>query len=101
MASSLGAGFAMGPPELNLGPFRGPPYKGETPLNKNHSASSSPRRTRLTVEQKQAVRDRYYSLRDQWCMTLETSEIDWQSLFDLHWEMLEMERQHPWIKRAA
>jgi hypothetical protein len=67
----------------------------------NRTHSQSARRTRLTAEQKQAVRDRYYNVRNQWCMTLETSEVDWQRLFDLHYEMLQMEQAHPWIKRAA
>jgi hypothetical protein len=70
-------------------------------LNKNHSASPSPHRTRLTGEQKKAVRDRYYMLRDQWCLTLESAEIDWQALFTFHFEMLQLEQAHPWIKRAA
>jgi hypothetical protein len=68
---------------------------------KNRTHSQSRRRTRLTAEQKQAVRDRYYNVRDQWCMTLETQQIDWQRLFDLHFEMLQIEQAHPWIKRAA
>jgi hypothetical protein len=70
-------------------------------LKKNHSASPSPRRTRLSAEQKQAVRDRYCLLRDQWCQTLESAQIDWTRLFDLHYAMLQLEQAHPWIKRAA
>lgn len=69
-------------------------------MNKNRSASPSPRRTRLTVEQKQAVRDHYYALRDEWCLGLEEEQIDWQFLFDLHYEMLQLEYQHPWIKKG-
>ena len=70
-------------------------------MNKNHSTSPSLRRTRLTVEQKQAVRDRYYSLRDQWCETLESATIDWEALFNFHFQILQIEQAHPWIKRAA
>jgi hypothetical protein len=70
-------------------------------LNKNHSASPSPRRTRLSAEQKQVVRDRYYSLRDQWCQTLESAAIDWEALFNFHFQMLQLEQAHPWIKKGA
>jgi hypothetical protein len=40
-------------------------------------------------------------LRDQWCLTLKSAEIDWQALFTFHFEMLQLEQAHPWIKRAA
>jgi hypothetical protein len=100
MASTLGAGFAMGPPELNLGPFRGPPYKGETPLRKNSSARQP--RTRLTDSEKQTIRKHFYHLRDEWGAALEAESFDWQRLFDVHWELYKLERQHPWLlKRAA
>ena len=70
-------------------------------MTKNHSSSPSPRRTRLTPEQKKAVRDRYYLLRDQWCQTLESDQIDWEALFHFHFEMLQMEQIHPWLKKAV
>ena len=57
-------------------------------------------RTRLTVSEKQAIRDHYYALRDEWCLELEEDQIDWQFLFDLHYEMLQLEHQHPWIKQG-
>jgi len=69
-------------------------------LSKNRSASPS-RRTRLTAEQKKAVRDRYYLLRDQWCQTLESAQIDWEALFIFHFEMLQMEQTYLWIRRGA
>jgi hypothetical protein len=56
--------------------------------------------TRLTIPERQAIRDHYYALRDEWCMELEEDQIDWQFLFDLHYEMLQLENQHPWIKQG-
>lgn len=66
------------------------------------SIISEPRpRTRLTVEQKQAIRNQFYAVRDQWCETAESEQIDWERLFELHCQMQLMQRQYPWIKKGV
>jgi hypothetical protein len=70
-------------------------------LKKNQPASPSPRRTRLTVEQKQHIRNHRNSLLQQWGQKLDDSPTDWQALFDIHWELYLLERQHPWLKKVV
>jgi hypothetical protein len=71
----------------------------EIALKKNHPTRRP--RTRLSDSEKQAIRAHYYALRDEWCLELEEEQIDWQFLFDLHWEMYQLEHQHPWLKKAV
>jgi hypothetical protein len=66
---------------------------------KNHLNRQS--RIRLADSEKQAIRDHFHALRDQWCLALETEPLDWQHLLDLHWEMAELEHKHPFVKKAA
>lgn len=69
---------------------------------KNRTHSQSLRRTRLTAEQKQAIRDHFYNVCDQWCsMTLDTEAINSDRFSDLQWEMYQLKQQHPWLKKAA
>jgi hypothetical protein len=70
-------------------------------LKKNHPASPSPRRTRLTNEQKQAIREHRNLLLQKWALGLDSPGIDWQQLFDVHWELSLLERRHPWLKKAV
>jgi hypothetical protein len=70
-------------------------------VKKNHPASPSPRRTRLTDEQKQAIRTHRNCLLQKWAEGLDSPTMDWQQLFDVHWELLLLERQHPWLKKAV
>ena len=70
-------------------------------MKKNHPASPSSPRTRLTAEQKQTLRNHRNFLLEKWAEGLDSESIDWQELFDLHWELYKLERQHPWLKRAA
>lgn len=68
-------------------------------MKKNHPRRQP--RVRLTDSEKQAVHSHYYAVHDEWCLELEEEQIDWQFLFDLHYEMAQIERQHPWIKKTA
>jgi hypothetical protein len=70
-------------------------------LKKNRSTRQPRPRTRLNDSEKQAIRNRFNAIKDEWCLTLETDPIDWQHLFDLHWEMYLLEHQHPWVKKAV
>jgi len=70
-------------------------------LSKNHSASPSHRRTRLSAEQKQTLRNHRSFLLGKWAEGLDSPSINWQELFDLHWELYKLERQHPWLKKAV
>jgi len=70
-------------------------------LKKNHSASPSSPRTRLTAEQKQTIRAHRNFLLQQWGQQLNESPTDWQTLFDIHWELHLLERQNPWLKKAV
>jgi hypothetical protein len=70
-------------------------------LKKNRPASPSSRRTRLTAEQKQTIRAHRNFLLQKWGRELNESPTDWQALFDIHWELYLLERQHPWLKKAA
>jgi hypothetical protein len=56
---------------------------------------------RLSDSEKQAIRNRYNAIKDEWCQTLEGTPLDWQRLFDAHWEMYELEHQHPFVKKAV
>jgi hypothetical protein len=79
---------------------RGTIYK-EKDLKKNHSVSPSPRRTRLSAEQKQQIRAHRNFLFQQWGQKLNDNPTDWQGLFDIHWELYRLERQHAWLKKAV
>lgn len=70
-------------------------------MKKNHSASPSPRRTRLTAEQKQKIRVHRSFLLEQWGLGLEATPLDWEQLFATHWELCLLERQYPWLKKAV
>jgi hypothetical protein len=70
-------------------------------LRKNHSASPSRRRTSLTAEQKQTIRAHRNFLLQKWAQQLSEGPADWQALFDIHWELHLLERQHPWLKKAV
>jgi hypothetical protein len=70
-------------------------YK-ELPLKK-----SRPTRPRLSDAEKQEIRQHYGALRDDWCLELEEPEIDWEFLFELHYDMLQLEQQFPWLKKAV
>lgn len=70
-------------------------------MKKNHPASPSPRRTRLTAEQKQHIRAHRNFLLQKWGQGLNENPTDWQALFDTHWELYLLERQHPWLKKAV
>jgi hypothetical protein len=79
---------------------RGTIYK-EKDLKKNHSVSPSPRRTRLSAEQKQQIRAHRNFLFQQWGQKLNDNPTDWQGLFDIHWELYLLECQHAWLKKAV
>jgi hypothetical protein len=32
---------------------------------------------------------------------LDSPAIDWQQLFDVHWELSLLERRYPWLKKAV
>jgi hypothetical protein len=70
-------------------------------LKKNKPASPSLRGTRLTVEQKQTIRAHRNFLLQKWAQQLNESPTDWPALFDIHWELHLLERQHPWLKKAV
>ena len=69
-------------------------------MKKNHPASPSPRRTRLTDEQKQTIREHRNCLLQKWGEGLDSPSIDWQQLFDVPWELHLLEHQYPWLKKA-
>jgi len=68
---------------------------------KNQPISPAPRRTRLTAEEKQRIRTHRNFLLQKWGEGLNESPTDWQALFDVHWELYLLERQHPWLKKAV
>jgi hypothetical protein len=70
-------------------------------LKKNRSTRQPGPRTRLKDSEKEAIRNHYNAIKDEWCLALEDEPIDWEFLFDLHWEMYELEHQHPWVKKAV
>lgn len=55
----------------------------------------------LNAAEKQTIRTRFNNIKQEWCLALEEDPIDWQHLFDLHWEMYKLERSHPWVKKAV
>ena len=69
-------------------------------MKKNNPASPS-RRTRLSAEQKQSLREHRNFLLQKWGEGLDSPSIDWQQLFDLHWELYQLERRYPWLKKAV
>lgn len=97
---SLGARFAKSHQSKSGALSRGTIYK-EKDLKKNHSVSPSPRRTRLSAEQKQQIRAHRNFLFQQWGQKLNDNPTDWQGLFDIHWELYRLERQHAWLKKAV
>lgn len=70
-------------------------------MKKNHSASPSPRRTRLTAEQKQHIRAHRNFLLEKWGLGLDATPLDWAHLFEVHWELYLLEHKHPWLKKAV
>ena len=70
-------------------------------MKKNQSANSSSPRTRLTVEQKKTIRAHRNLLLQKWAQQLNESPTDWPALFDIHWELHPLEREHPWVKKAV
>jgi hypothetical protein len=69
-------------------------------LKKNPSASPSPHRTRPTAEQKQAIREHRNFLLQKWGQGLDATPLDWEHLFNVHWELHMLEREYPWLKKA-
>jgi hypothetical protein len=82
-------------------PSRASTMNKESPLKKNHPASPSSRRTRLTAEQKQEIREHRNCLLQKWGAGLDSPSIDWEQLFDVHWELELLERRYPWLKKAV
>lgn len=70
-------------------------------MKKNDPTSQSPRRTRLTDEQKRAIREHRNCLLQKWGEGMDSPSIDWQQLFDVHWELYLLERRYPWLKKAV
>ncbi len=70
-------------------------------MKKNDPTSQSTRRTRLTAEQKQTIRQHRNFLLQKWGEGLDSSSINWQELFDVHWELYLLERRYPWLKKAV
>jgi hypothetical protein len=70
-------------------------------LKKNRSARPASPRTRLTAEQKQTIRAHRNFLLQNWAQQLNEGPTDWPALFDIHWELHLLERQHPWLKKAV
>jgi hypothetical protein len=82
-------------------PSRASTINKESPLKKNDPSSQSPRPTRLSAEQKQTLRNHRNFLLQKWGEGLDSPSINWQELFDLHWELYMLERRHPWLKKAV
>jgi hypothetical protein len=69
-------------------------------LKKKHTASPSSPRTRLTAEKKETLLAHRNFLLQKWGQELNESPTDWQALFDIHWELYQLERHHPWLKKV-
>jgi hypothetical protein len=69
---------------------------------KNPTHSQALRRPRLTTEQKQAIRNHFYSLCDQWCeMTWDKEAVNSDRFYALQCEMYQLRQQYPWLNKAA